>query len=113
MNNSEENTNEIIDDIEIVDVSEDTDTATNEAAKEDEAASSIENDTNNNTDNDIEILLNEDVTVDKDNHTLEPDNRKFHFTKGDKIRYVILALAVIIFIISAVTRQAISNRRAA
>ena len=48
MNNSEENTNEIIDDIEIVDVSEDTDTATNEAAKEDEAASSIENDTNNN-----------------------------------------------------------------
>lgn len=115
MNNSEENTNEIIDDIEIVDVSEDTDTATNEAAKEDEAASSIENDTNNNTDNDIEILLNEDVTVDKDNHTLEPDNRKFHFTKGDKIRYVILALAVIIFIISAVklvsTFQRYKNER--
>lgn len=115
MNNSEENTNEIIDDIEIVDVSEDTDTATNEAAKEDEAASSIENDTNNNTDNDIEILFNEDVTVDKDNHTLEPDNRKFHFTKGDKIRYVILALAVIIFIISAVklvsTFQRYKNER--
>lgn len=115
MNNSEENTNEIIDDIEIVDVSEDTDTATNEAAKEDEAASSIENDTNNNTDNEIEILLNEDVTVDKDNHTLEPDNRKFHFTKGDKIRYVILALAVIIFIISAVklvsTFQRYKNER--
>lgn len=115
MNNSEENTNEIIDDIEIVDVSEDTDTATNEAAKEDEAASSIENDTNNNADNDIEILLNEDVTVDKDNHTLEPDNRKFHFTKGDKIRYVILALAVIIFIISAVklvsTFQRYKNER--
>lgn len=115
MNNSEENTNEIIDDIEIVDVSEDTDTATNEAAKEDEAASSVENDTNNNTDNEIEILLNEDVTVDKDNHTLEPDNRKFHFTKGDKIRYVILALAVIIFIISAVklvsTFQRYKNER--
>lgn len=115
MNNSEENTNEIIDDIEIVDVSEDTDTATNEVAKEDEAASSVENDTNNNTDNEIEILLNEDVTVDKDNHTLEPDNRKFHFTKGDKIRYVILALAVIIFIISAVklvsTFQRYKNER--
>ena len=111
MNNSEENTNEIIDDIEIVDVSEDTDTATNEAAKEDEAASSDEN----NSNNDIEILLNEDVSVDKDNHTLEPDNRKFHFTKGDKIRYVVLALAVVIFIISAVklvsTFQRYKNER--
>ena len=111
MNNSEENTNEIIDDIEIVDVSEDTDTATNEAAKEDEAASSNEN----NSNNDIEILLNEDVSVDKDNHTLEPDNRKFHFTKGDKIRYVVLALAVVIFIISAVklvsTFQRYKNER--
>ena len=65
---------------------------------------------NNEIIEDIEILLNEEVSVDKDNHTLEPDTRKFHFTKGDKIRYIVLSLSVIVFIIAAVKLVSTFNR---
>lgn len=49
----------------------------------------------------IEIISAETVPDDYENNVLEPDNRKFHFTTGDIIRYIILAIAIGVFIFAA------------
>ncbi len=95
MTDSEKNMNDNSEDIEIVDVSEDN--AAEEAADENISAASC-----SESNDDIEILKGEDVTVDKDNRMLEPDKRKFRFTKNDIVRYVILSVSLIVFVISAV-----------
>lgn len=100
------------DDIQILDLDSD---KADKAAAETDAASSIEADTpvpeqsenkieNNTSDNsseEIEIISAETVPDDSDNNVLEPDNRKYHITRGDIIRYVILALSIGVFIYAA------------
>lgn len=67
---------------------------------------------NNSADNDIEIISAETVPDDIDNKVLEPDTRKYHVTKGDIVRYVILALAVAVFIFAGykLAERIIGNR---
>lgn len=100
------------DDLQIPDLDSDN---TDKAAAETGAASSIEadnpepeqpenkieNDTSDNSSEEIEIISAETVPDDSDNNVLEPDNRKYHITTGDIIRYVILAISIGVFIYAA------------
>lgn len=99
-------------DIQIQDLDSDN---TDKAAAETDAASSIEadnsepeqleskieNDTSDNSCEEIEIISAETVPDDSDNNVLEPDNRKYHITTGDIIRYIILAISIGVFIYAA------------
>lgn len=66
-----------------------------ETENKDEINSSVENA------DEIEILSADTVPDDNDNNVLVPDNRKYHFTTGDIIRYIILAIAIGVFVFAA------------
>lgn len=88
---------------------------TEKAAAETVVASSIEemntvsqnteNETENNASDEsadeIEVISAEAVPDDNDNNMLQPDNRKYHITKGDIIRYFILAISLGVFIFAS------------
>lgn len=72
-----------------------------EQTESEQTENETENDASDNSNDEIEIISAETVPDDSDNNVLEPDNRKYHITGGDIVRYIILAISIGIFAFAA------------